>query len=156
MTWGLSSETADYNVYRDGVLVGTVRDHLTEFVDAEPALGGHCYEVTAFCASGESDPTNEACVTLGEGCQPATNLWFEMTDNNKVKLTWERPEQSAGLTRYVVYRTKESDMDWREIKTVSSNNTSTIDNSALEDETFYLYKLVAYYNDMNCYSVPAR
>ena len=156
LAWEPSSESEDYNVYRDGVLVGTVRGHIPEFVDAEPALGGHCYQVTAFCTSGESEPTNEACVTIGEGCQPATDLWFEITPNNKVKLTWVRPEHDNGLTQFVIYRTKESDMDWREIKTVSPSSTSSIDNGALEDETSYLYRLVAYYYDQDCYSVPAR
>ena len=147
LAWEPSSESEDYNVYRDGVLVGTVRGHIPEFVDAEPALGGHCYQVTAFCTSGESEPTNEACVTIGEGCQPATDLWFEITPNNKVKLTWVRPEHDNGLTQFVIYRTKESDKDWREIKTVSPSSTSSIDNGALEDETSYLYRLVAYYYD---------
>ena len=154
--WGPSTEDADYNVYRDGILVSTVRGHIAEYIDEAPSDGGHCYYVTAFCASGESEPTNEACVTIGEGCQPATNLWFEMTDNNKVKLTWARPEHSDGLTQYVIYRTKESDMDWREIMTVSPSSTSSIDYGTLEDETFYLYKLVAFYYDADCYSAPAR
>ena len=156
LDWFDSAEAEKYNVYRDGILLATVLGQETGFIDEAPNYGGHCYYVTAFCASGESDPTNEACVTVGEGCQPATNLWFEMTENNKVKLTWVRPEHSDGLTQYVVYRTKESDMDWREIKTVSPSVTSSIDNGTLEDETFYLYKLVAYYYDMDCYSVPAR
>lgn len=47
-------------------------------------------------------------------------------------------------------------MDWREIMTVSSSVTSSTDNGTLEDETFYLYKVVAYYNYIDCYSVPAR
>lgn len=156
LTWMPSAGEPDYNVYRDGVLVGTVRGHVTEFVDEEPTLGGHCYQVTAFCTSGESNPTNETCVTIGEGCQPATDLWFEMTPNNKVKLTWVRPEHNDGLTQFVIYRTKEADMDWREIKTVTPTSTSSIDNGTMEDETFYLYKLLAYYYDQDCYSAPAR
>lgn len=154
--WGPSTEDADYIVYRDGILLSTVRRHIAEFIDEAPSNGGHCYYVTAFCPSGESDPTNEACVTIGDGCQPPTDLWFEMTTSNKVKLTWERPQNDEGLTQFVVYRTKESDMDWREIKTVGPSSNSTIDNSFLEDETFYLYRLKAYYQDYDCYSAPAR
>ena len=156
LDWFDSSEAENYNVYRDGTLLATVSGQETGFIDEEPNYGGNCYFVTAFCASGESEPTNEACATVGEGCQPATNLWFEMTPNNKVNLTWVRPEHNDGLTQYVVYRTKESDMDWVAIKTVGPGLTSSIDNSALEDETFYLYKVVAYYQAIDCFSAPAR
>jgi hypothetical protein len=73
-----------------------------------------------------------------------------------VKLTWLRPEPNDGLTKFIVYRTKESEMEWEQIKTVSPSSTSSIDNSELEDETFYLYKLEAYYYAIDCYSEPAR
>ena len=156
LDWFDSAEAENYNVYRDGTLLATVSGQETGFIDEEPNYGGNCYYVTAFCASGESEPTNEACVTVGEDCQPATNLWFEMTPNNKVNLTWVCPEHNDGLTQYIVYRTKESDMDWVVIKTVSPGLTSSIDNSVLEDETFYLYKVVAYYQANDCFSAPAR
>ena len=156
LAWEPASGTSDYNVYRDGVLLQTVHGQLTEFGDETPNHGGNCYYVTAFCASGESDPTNEVCITVGDDCLPATNLWYEMTSSNKVKLTWETPQPHDGLSGYYVYRTKEADMNWQRIKTLGANATSYTDNNALEDETFYLYKVVAYYQAIDCYSAPAR
>ncbi len=156
LAWEPAADVSDYNVYRDGVLLHTVHGHLTEFVDEEPNHGGNCYYVTAFCASGESDPTNEVCVSVGDDCQPATNLWYEMTSSNKVKLTWGTPQPNAGLSGYYIYRTKEADMNWQKIKTLNASATSYTDNSPLEDETFYLYKVVAYYQAIDCYSAPAR
>ena len=156
LDWFDSAEAGYYNVYRDGTLLVTVLGQETGFVDEEPNFGGNCYYVTAFCEGGESDPTNEACATVGEGCQPARNLWFEMTSSNKVKLTWETPQPNTGLSGYYVYRTKEADMNWQKIKTLGAGSTSYTDNTSLEDETFYLYKVVAYYQDIDCYSAPAR
>jgi hypothetical protein len=156
LDWFDSAEAENYNVYRDGTLLATVSGQETGFIDEEPNYGGNCYYVTAFCASGESEPTNEACVTVGEGCQPATNLWFEMTTNNKIKLTWVAPQAHDGLSGYFVYRTKEADMNWQQIKTLGANYTSYTDNTSMEDETFYLYKVVAYYQAIDCYSAPAR
>ena len=112
--------------------------------------------MTAFCASGESDPTNEACATIGDDCQPATNLWYEMTSNNKIKLTWIAPQPHDGLSGYFVYRSKEADLNWQKIKTLNASSTSYTDNAPLENETFYLYKVVVYYQDIDCYSAPAR
>ena len=156
LDWFDSAEAGSYNVYRDGTLLVTVSGQETGFIDEEPSYGGNCYYVTAFCEGGESDPTNEACATIGDDCQPATQLWFEITSANKVKLTWVTPQPNAGLSGYYVYRTKEADMNWQKIKTLGANATSYTDNSILEDETFYLYKVVAYYQAIDCYSAPAR
>lgn len=156
LDWFDSAEAEAYNVYRNGILLVTVSGQETGFVDEDPNHGGNCYYVTSFCEGGESDPTNEACATVGNDCQPATDLWFEMTSNNKVKLSWEAPQPHEGLSGYYVYRTKESEMNWQKIKTLNANATSYTDNSTLEDETSYLYKLVAYYQAIDCYSAPAR
>ncbi len=156
LNWTSDQTDTDFNIYRDGSLIYTLRDHTTTFIDATASHGGHCYAVTAFCEAGESDPTNEACATLGINCQPPTNLWYEMAENNKVKLLWERPQPSEGLSYFYVYRTKESEMAWTRVKTVHAGATSAIDTSPLEDGTFYLYKVVAYYQAIDCYSSPAR
>ena len=156
LAWTSFDEYANYNVYRDGQLIQTVRDNEATFADESATHGGHCYFVTAFCASGESDPTNEACATIGDDCQPATQLWYEMTNNNKVKLTWGTPQPNDGLSGFYIYRTKEADMNWQQIKTLGANYTSYTDNTSMEDETAYLYKVVAYYQSIDCYSAPAR
>ena len=156
LAWSPSTNSSDYNVYRDGVLLQTVQGHIPEFIDEEPNYGGNCYYVTAFCEAGESYPTNEVCITIGDDCQPATNLWYEMTNNNKVKLTWEMPQPNDGLSGFYIYRTKEADMNWQKIKTLGANYTSYTDNTSMEDETAYLYKVVAYYQAIDCYSAPAR
>lgn len=100
--------------------------------------------------------TNEARASLGDDCQPARSLWFEMTSNNKVKLFWWAPQNIDELSGYYVYRTKESEMNWQKIKTVSASATSVADNSNLQDETTYLYKVVAYYQTTDCCAAPAQ
>jgi len=156
LDWFDSAEAGKYNVYRDGTMLVTILGQETGFIDEEPSYGGNCYYVTALCESGESDPTNEACATMGDDCQPASSLWYEMTGNNKVKLTWAAPQPNTGLSGYYVYRTKETDMNWQKIKTLGANATSYTDNTPMEDEAFYLYKVVAYYQAIDCYSAPAQ
>ena len=156
LTWEALDETMDYNVYRNGTLLHTVHSPATTFIDGEPNHGGNCYRVTTFCTSGESEPSSEICVTVGDGCQPPTSLWYETTSSNKVKLTWGTPQPHDGLSAFYIYRTKETDMNWQQIKTLGANSTSYTDNTTLEDETAYLYKIVAYYQAIDCYSAPAR
>ena len=79
-----------------------------------------------------------------------------MTPNNKGKLMWSAPQPNDGLTGYYVYRAKESEMNWKRIKTLNASASTYTDNSTLEDETSYLYKLVAYYQAIDCHSAPAR
>ena len=157
LDWFDSAEADAYNVYRDGSLLVTVLGQETGYIDEEPNYGGSCYYVTSFCEGGESEPSNEACITVGEGCQPPRNLWFEINTSNKVKLTWDKPEPADGLSGYYVYRKKENGPeDWRQVKLVGATSTSAVDNTSMEDETFYLYRLVAYYQDLDCHSAPAR
>ena len=156
LNWTSDAIATDFNIYRDGSVIFTLRDHTTTFVDTTATHGGHCYAVTAFCTSGEGDPTNEACATIGIDCQPPTSLWYEMTSTNKVKLLWNRPEPSEGLSKFYVYRTKESEMAWTKIATTNAGATSVVDTNPLEDENFYLYKVVAYYQAIDCQSSPAR
>ena len=156
LSWSAAVDASDYNIYRDGIVIKTVRNGVNYYVDEDVSQGGHCYYVTAFCEGGESEPTNEACATAGDGCWPATDLWYELTTNNKVKLTWEPPQPHEGLSGYYLYRTKESEMNWKRIKILGANATSYTDNSSLEDETSYLYRLEAYYQAIDCFSAPAR
>jgi len=146
-------------VKRNGSVVYT-EDDVTpgaamEISDEVPESGLYTYQVYAVYNGVQGVAATQTDIRFGT-CEPPTDLWFEMTPNNKVKLTWLRPEPNDGLTKFIVYRTKESEMEWEQIKTVSPSSTSSIDNSELEDETFYLYKLEAYYYAIDCYSEPAR
>ena len=73
-----------------------------------------------------------------------------------MKLTWETPQPHDGLSGFYIYRTKETNMNWQQIKTLGASYTSYTDNTTLDDETSYLYKVVAYYQASDCYSAPAR
>ena len=147
-------------VTRNGSVVYT-EDDVTpgaamELADEVPGNGLYAYQVYAVNNGIHGVAATQSDVRFGR-CESPTNLWFEIVmPANKVKLTWERPEPQDGLTHFVLYRTKESDMVWEQNKTVSPSSTSTFDNAEMEDETFYLYKLVAYYQALECYSEPAR
>ena len=54
-----------YNIYRDGVLIGSTSDGVTTYKDAETTEGYHVYTVTVVYTEGESPMSNEATVTNG-------------------------------------------------------------------------------------------
>ena len=153
LTWENAGVMPDYgfNVYRDEHLYGFSTE--SRFVD-EGITEGHCYTVTALNYGGESDQSNETCASAGD-CMAASNLWFEYTGNNyKIKLLWDRPEPSDGLSGYYLFRKQGEDGEYQRIKLLSSSATSFTDNTAIVEGDYY-YRLYAYYGATDCTSSPA-
>ena len=149
-----AKETYGFNVYRDGLLCALV--HGNEFVDEAPALGGHCYQICYLTDSGESEYSNEVCGTAGENCEPATNEWYYRLDNGKPVITWEIPENNEGLSAFFIYRKTGDDGTFDRIKILGPDKTEYKETKALAIGTYYSYRVVAFYEDIDCYSAPAK
>ena len=142
-----------YNIYRDGLLYRLIQDGNT-FLDENVGLGGHCYRVSVFCEGGENGEfSNEYCATFGP-CYPPRDLDYELTSNYKIKLNWEAPQPSDGLSGYFLYR-KEGDGEYHRIKLIGASAHTYTDN-AMTTEGDYYYRLYAYYGDLDCTSAPAN
>ena len=152
LNWLGASGTYGYNVYRDGELIALVKD--AAYIDTDVPHGGHCYTVTALFDGGDTKESNEACAVLTEGCDPATNLRYELSPANKPIISWEKPS-STGLTGYYVYRKIGEDGEWIRIKVMAAGKTSFTDNSVNQLDTWYFYKVQAFYQGIDCLSAPA-
>ena len=155
LTWNFDEVESiyGYNVYRDEYLYGMVNNPTGfEFVD-ENITEGHCYTVTALGYGGESAYSNETCASSGD-CMGAKNFDYEYLSNNyKIKLLWEKPEISDGLSGYL-YRKMGETGTYQRIKLLSASATSYTDNSTSVEGTYY-YRLYAYYAATDCTSSPA-
>ena len=128
----------------------------TSFVDENATIGGHCYVIGYLYDGGENGQySNESCATSG-ACYPATNLDFEYTGSNfKIKLKWEKPEPSEGLSGYYLFRKFGEEGTYERVKSLSATATSYTDNSANQEGDYY-YKLYAVYHNLgDCISAPA-
>ena len=155
VSWDGVNETGyGYNIYRNDLLFRTIPE-ATSFVDNNVTLGGYCYYAKFLSFGGEAEgQSNESCANVGEGCDPATNLDYETTGSqHKIKLKWDRPENTEGLTGFYVYRKPEGGF-YKKIKALGSSATNYTDNS-LSQEGVYSYKVYAYYKDNDCTSAPA-
>ncbi len=142
-----------YNVYRDGLLYRLVQED-NAFLDEQPTIGGHCYQVAVLCDGGESgEQSNESCATAGP-CYPPRDLDFELTNNYKPKLKWEKPEPHDGLSGYYLFR-KEGDGEYHRIKLLNASAVTFTDNTVNQEGDYY-YRLFAYYGDLDCTSAPAN
>lgn len=141
-----------YNVYRDGVLIAL--SDKKSYTDAKVPHGGHCYTVTALYEGGNSKESNEACAVVTENCAPATNLRYELSPVFKPIISWDKPS-STGLTGYYVMRKVGEDGEWTRVKVLGANKNSFTDNTVKEFDTWYFYKVQAYYEGIDCLSSPA-
>ena len=154
VSWeGVSDEGYGYTIYRDGLLYRLIPD-ATSFVDENVSMGGHCYYAGFLSNGGENgEYSNESCANAGEGCAPATGLDYEKTSSFKTKLLWQKPVPSDGLSGFVIYRKAEGG-EYERIKLAGAGTTSYTDNSSLEEGHYY-YKVVAYYQGIDCTAAPA-
>lgn len=150
LTWD-SDHTPEfgYCIYRDGFLFNM--SHELRYVDENTEVGGHCYYITALCNGGETEPSNEYCISSGTGCDPALDLRYRYV-NNRVQLEWTAPE-NENVTGYILYR-KTDETPYNRIKSFSPTITSYKDMSALQG-TNYQYALVTYYRAIDCNSAYA-
>jgi len=155
VTWDGEMSGYGFNVYREGLLYALV--HSNSFTDVAPTVGGYCYTVCNFCNDGETAQTYEACGTAGEGCNPASELWYTVQANGKPTITWTAaPETTEELSGYYIYRKINEDGTYERAKIVGANKTEYKETKAMEDGNWYYYKVVAYYQDIDCAAAPAK
>lgn len=155
LSWSGAKTDYGFNIYRDGYLFELT--HNTEFVDEDPGMGGHCYQVCYLTDGGESPLSNEACATVGEGCESGRNLWYELQSSGKPTITWEAPENVAGVQGgFYVYRKVNEDGEYERVKLLNFNKTEYKENKPMEDGNWYYYKVIPYYQAIDCYSAPIK
>lgn len=154
LTWdAVEHEGYGYLIYRDGLLCRLIPSG-TSFHDDEASMGGHCYQVTVLCEGGESGAySNVSCATSGP-CYPPRDLDYELTSNFKIKLNWEAPLLTEGLSGYKLYR-KKGNGEYVRIKQMNASTQTYTDATANEEGDYY-YQLYAYYKDLDCTSSPAN
>lgn len=156
LTWDSPAKT-DYgvNIYRDGFLCGLSQTN--EFVDLLPGQGGHCYQICYLTDGGESPLSNEACANAGEGCEAGKNLWYGYQTSGRPIITWEAPDDEDGLSNYYIYRKVGDEQEYKRVKIVAASKHEYKDNTAVDPELWYYYKVIAYYKDLDeCFAAPIK
>ncbi|HEC65643.1 MAG TPA: hypothetical protein ENI23_10125 [bacterium] len=141
-----SSAVSSNLVNSDYSQIGYVGANSNGAYDTEASPGTtYWYKVTAGNDSGESDFSNEASVTTpGEATAPSapSNLTGQAISSSEINLTWQ--DNSSNEMGFYIYR-KTTD-DYSIIATMEANATS-YNNTNLNPETAYSYKIIAY-NDI--------
>ena len=149
---GIPDPGYGYVIYRDELLYDMASEGTT-YTDKEVASDAHSYFVTAFCMEGETSPSNTVCALLNDSTAPY-NLNAELLDNNKVKLTWEKPVVDSSLAGFNVYR-KALGEEYKRLKIIKPNTTNYTDNFRVADGNRYFYMVTALHNKGAVESTPA-
>lgn len=152
---GTLGDAYAFCVYRDDVIYRMVTDNSEPFIDNDTGGIGHCYNVSVLCQNGESELSEMNCVSIGNACNPPRNVWYYLQNNGRPIITWDAPEFSHDLSAYFIYR-KCDNGEYRRVKIVSPTKYEYKENGSLEMGHWYYYKVVAYYHDIDCYSIPAK
>lgn len=152
LTWE-SDHTPEfgYCIYRDGFLFNM--SHELTYVDENTDIGGHRYYITALCSGGETENSNEYCITSGSDCEPPLDFYYSYAADGKLQLTWS-PTGNSAVSGYLVYR-KTADTPYKRVKLTSAGTTSFKDSGA-NPGTEYQYVVEAYYRDNDCTSAYAN
>ncbi|MQY58748.1 MAG: hypothetical protein GH144_03960 [Clostridia bacterium] len=151
LTWkDNSADETGFYIYRKTTdnysKVGVMEANATSHTDTglSPQTT-YSYKVTAYNEGGESDPSNEVTITTpGEATAPSapSNLAGQAVSCSEINLSWQ--DNSTNEEGFYVYR-KTTD-DYSIIATMEANATS-YNNTGLNPETAYSYKITAY-NDI--------
>lgn len=139
-----------YCIYRDGYLFNM--SHETEYVDYDTEIGGHCYYVTALCTGGETENSNEYCVTAGESCDAPLDLYYQYLSSGKVQIHWAKPD-NENVKGYTLWR-KTLDTPYKRLKLCNTNNYK--DNSVVEGEVYHYAVTATYEVPESCTSSYAN
>ena len=153
---GSLNDAYAFCIYRDDVIYKMVTDNSQPYVDTNTDGLGHCYNVSVLCENGESDMSEMVCVSVGDACNPARNIWYTMQNNGRPIITWDAPVNSEDLSAYFVFRKCDEDGTYQRVKIISPTKHEYKETVPLENGHWYYYKVLAYYQSIECYSIPAQ
>lgn len=138
LTWTASASTVTgYNVYKDGILLGSVASGVTSF-DVSGLNEGTSYvlSVAAVNASGESAKVDTSVKTSISAPGPVTNLAASAVNPDSVTLSWSGSTAGGTVASYNIYE------DGIIVGSAPAGATSfTV--SALSENTSYVFSVEA-------------
>ena len=143
LAWQPSTDNvgvAEYNIYRNGVLINTIAGTTTSFTDSGLQLGTtYQYAVAAFDAQANlSAKSSFVNVTPTDNVAPSTptNLKVSSSTIKSVSLSWTASSDNVGITGYTIYRNG--------VQLTKVGKVTTFTDSSTLPSTAYTYKILAF------------
>ncbi len=129
------ADVAGYNIYRDGVQIGTSSE--TTYTDTANA-GDYSYYISAFDSEDYTSENSEP-ITVDSMPPEVPALRVDSVSETSAVLSWECSD-NVGVTSYEIYRNNEL---------VNATTSKTYEDNSLEDGAEYVYYVIAYDNAGN-------
>ncbi len=92
ITWNGVPTAESYKIYRNGTLIVWGFPYVGDYYDTALPYGEYCYTIVSECEYGDSEPSEEVCVTLTIPCNAPANFTAEYVYEDEtdfgVRLHW--------------------------------------------------------------------
>lgn len=141
------TDAPSYKIFRNGTLITSGYPYVGGYYDTELPYGEYCYTIVSECEQGDSDPSEEACVTLTIPCNTPSDFTaeyvYEDEGNYGVQLRWV-----SGVTIYpeVFHLYRWIDEEYALVADVQPSNTTYTTYFDDVDVGNYSYMITAEYH----------
>ncbi|MEJ2005292.1 MAG: hypothetical protein P8X57_10090 [Cyclobacteriaceae bacterium] len=142
ITWQTNDPTADFELYRDGMLIATLPPGTRSYTDTNIVCGtDYCYTLTAGFGAALST-SRELCITSNNSLPPpAVEELTTLPEGNSVTLSWVYDDPSSSIN-FDIFR---SESGLNPVRIGSSDVNTFVDNAAINPGfTTYCYEIVPY------------
>ena len=149
ITWSPVPNVETYKIYRNGVLI-TSGFPYNSYNDTELPYGDYCYTVVSECPQGDSEPSNESCVTLTIPCDAPSSFTaeyvYENEENYGVQLEWHYTTMSILPEYFNLYRSTDGGETYELVENIVPQGTYHYNYYDAASIGSYIYMLTAEYH----------
>ncbi len=149
ISWSPVQNVETYKIYRNGTLI-TSGFPYTSYNDTELPYGEYCYTVVSECPQGDSEPSNESCVTLSIPCGAPSSFTADYVyvseDDMGIQLEWHYTTMAILPEYFNLYRSNDGGANYELVENIIPQGTFNYSYFDAAGIGFYRYMLTAEYH----------
>ena len=149
ISWSPVQNVETYKIYRNGTLI-TSGFPYTSYNDTELPYGEYCYTVVSECPQGDSEPSNESCVTLSIPCDAPSSFTADYVyvseDDMGIQLEWHYTTMAILPEYFNLYRSNDGGANYELVENIIPQGTFNYSYFDAAGIGSYRYMLTAEYH----------
>ena len=149
ISWSPVQNVETYKIYRNGTLI-TSGFPYTSYNDTELPYGEYCYTVVSECPQGDSEPSNESCVTLSIPCGAPSSFTADYVyvseDDMGIQLEWHYTTMAILPEYFNLYRSNDGGANYELVENIIPQGTFNYSYFDAAGIGSYRYMLTAEYH----------
>ena len=149
ISWSPVLNVETYKIYRNGELIVWGYPY-NSYRDTELYYGEYCYTVVSECPQGDSEPSNESCVTLTIPCDAPSiftaDYVYEDEESYGIQLEWHYTTMSILPEYFNLYRSTDGGANYELVENIIPQGTYNYNYYDAAGIGSYNYMLTAEYH----------